>query len=78
MQQKEENSGFVYRSYSKSELARIYVPGRAQLTAMRTFNKWLTRHPPFWKKLEREGITIKTQIFNAAQVRTIVDYFGEP
>lgn len=78
MQTKKENSGFVYHSYSKSELARMYVPGRSQRTAMRTFNKWLTHHPPFWKQLQREGVTIKTQIFNAAQIKAIVGYLGEP
>ncbi|NDV80569.1 DUF4248 domain-containing protein [Bacteroides sp. 51] len=78
MQNIEENNGFVYRSYNKAELARMYVPDRAQRTAMRMFNKWLTHHPPFWKRLQREGITIKTQIFNTAQVRAIVDYLGEP
>lgn len=78
MQKKEGSSGFVYRSYNKSELARMYVPGRAQRTAMRTFNKWLTHQPVFWKRLQREGITIKTQVFNTSQVRIIVDYLGEP
>jgi hypothetical protein len=69
---------FIYRSYSKQELAQMYNPSLAPSTAMKRFNEWLRHDPKFWKLLQRNGITINTKTYRRSQVRIIVDYLGEP
>jgi len=77
----EENyiaSPFVYRSYSKQELAQMYLPGYARATAIKKFNSWLKLSPLFREQLQRSGVEMRTRIYSVAQVRIIVGYLGEP
>lgn len=69
---------FVYRSYSKQELARIYLPGYAPATAVKKFNSWLKKSPQFREKLHHSGVELRTRIYSTAQVRQIVEHLGEP
>lgn len=78
MQEEFIDMPFIYRGYSKVELAQLYVPNRAKSTAMKTFNKWLRHHRPFWRRLQRSGVDINTQIYSPTQVAIIVDHLGEP
>lgn len=78
MEEKLIDQPFVYRSYSKIELAQLYAPSLAPSTAMKKFNDWLRHDPKLWQRLQRNGITITTKTYRRSQVRLIVDGLGEP
>lgn len=78
MKEESISQPFVYRSYTKAELAYMYVPNRAHSTAMKTFNKWIRHNPKLWKRLQRTGVDVYTQIYSTHQVRIIVGFLGEP
>ena len=69
---------FVYKGYTKQELAQMYNPYMKPRGAIETFNKWLRRDPVFWAELNRSGVDIQTQYYRKSQVRLIVDHLGDP
>ena len=69
---------FVYRGYTKQELAQLYAPSLAPRTAIRRLNEWIKQNPKLRRELERTGVTISTQVFRRSQVSIIVEYLGEP
>lgn len=69
---------FVYRPYSKAELARLYIPNCSHRVTMRKFNDWLRHSPLLWNKLQAMNLTIRTADLTYEQVKVIVGYLGEP
>ena len=78
MEEKYIASPFVYRGYTKQELAQLYAPSLAPRTAIRRLNEWIKNDPKLYKELKRTGVTISTQVFRRSQVCIIVDHLGEP
>lgn len=78
MEEKLIDQPFVCKSYSKSELAQLYLPKNARVTAVRKFNAWLLQSPTLWAELQKQGINLRTRYYTAVQVRTIVEHLGNP
>ena len=78
MQEKSVDQPFVYRSYTKDELAQMYLPGNARITAVRKFNAWLKKSPQLQEQLQHSGADLYTRVYTTAQVRKIIDHLGEP
>lgn len=78
MEEKLFNQSFVYKSYSKHELAQLYLPYNARSTAVKKFNLWLQQSPDFWNRLQEAGIDRCTRYYTSQQVQMIVNYLGEP
>ncbi|NDV57669.1 DUF4248 domain-containing protein [Bacteroides sp. 519] len=72
------NRPFVCKSYSKKELAQLYLPYNAESTAMKKFNSWLQESPQLWSRLQEAGVGPCTRYYTATQVQLIVSYLGEP
>lgn len=72
------SNNFVYRSYTKEELAKLYLPAYARATAIKKFNSWLNYSPKLLSDLSRMGVSIHTRVYTAMQVRRIVEHLGEP
>lgn len=69
---------FIIRSYSKVELAQLYLPHNAPSTAVRKFNKWLQASDILKEKLALAGGDVYTRHYTRRHVEIIVGYLGEP
>ena len=69
---------FVYRPYTKSELAQMYMPNYIKKVALRNFNHWLRQSPILWESLITNGFNITSRDLTYQQVVIIVNYLGEP
>ncbi len=66
------------QSYTRSELARQYMPGLADSTARKKFNRWLRENPELQRELESLPAHKNSRTYTAQQVRAIYKYFGLP
>ena len=69
---------FDYHSYTKGELAMLYIPDVLQQSAVNQFNKWLYHYPGLVEKLEKCGWNSLQRRYTPEQVRIIVSAFSEP
>ena len=69
---------FPVRSYGKGELAMLYIPNVAQQTAVNQFNEWVHTAPGLEQRLLDTGMNHACRRYTPAQVRLMVDIFGEP
>lgn len=69
---------FPIHSYGKGELAQCYIPNVAQQTAVNRFNEWIRTAPGLKQRLLNTGMSPTCRRYTPAQVRLIVDVFGEP
>ncbi|NDW13425.1 DUF4248 domain-containing protein [Bacteroides sp. 214] len=69
---------FELRSYVKADLVRLYFPGYAYSTAIRMFNSWMKLSRLYENDLGLNSMNKYTRIYTKAQVKKIVDHFGEP
>lgn len=69
---------FPIRSYGKGELAMYYLPGVAQQTAVNQFNEWIRTAPGLEQRLLQTGMSPACRRYTPAQVRLMVNVFGEP
>lgn len=68
----------IIRSYNRSELAGMYLPGVAQSTARRKFSLWLNINKPLLTELAKLGANEHTRTFTPKQVKAIFDQLGCP
>lgn len=66
------------KSYSKSELARLYNPGMCYQSAMRTFRQWLKLNRELNARLTETGYSPLQHSFTPKQVELIFYYLGIP
>lgn len=69
---------FPVRSYGKGELAMLYIPHVAQQTAVNQFNEWIHTAPGLEQRLLDTGMNRACRRYTPAQVRLMVNVFGEP
>ena len=65
-------------SYSKTELAQIYIPNRSPEAARHTLMNWIHRNRPLKQALKKAGYRDENRIFTPEQVRLICQYLGDP
>ncbi|EKU92411.1 DUF4248 domain-containing protein [Bacteroides oleiciplenus] len=69
---------FPIRTYGKGELALCYIHGVCQQSAVNQFNKWICTAPGLEQSLLDTGMKCRSKHYTPAQVRLIVNVFGEP
>lgn len=69
---------FEIRSYSKTELARLYNPQVSDAAARRLLRQWIVYNEQLKKELGMLGTPKHAHIFSPRQVETIVKYLGTP
>lgn len=69
---------FEYRSYTKGELATLYIPHVLQQSAVNQFNKWLKHAPGLVDRLKACGWSESQRRYTPEQVRLIVEVLSEP
>lgn len=69
---------FPIRSYGKGELATLYNPHVAQQTAVNLLNEWIRTAPGLEQRLLDTGMARSRRRYTPAQVRLMVNVFGEP
>lgn len=78
MKEEKIESPFVLRSYTKMELAHLYLPQYSQRVALRKFNRWMRTSPVLWSRLQASGLTVYSRVYGLAQVKLIIGYLGAP
>lgn len=73
-----QDKKFELRSYGKSELASIYLPGITPDSACKTLRKWIDKYPGLNEELLATGLSATDRRYTPAQVRLIVEALGEP
>mgnify|MGYP004515026063 CR=1 FL=1 len=66
------------RSYGKGELTMYYLPGIAQQTAVNRLNEWIRTAPRLEQRLLATGMNPYCRRYAPAQVKLMIDVFGEP
>ena len=69
---------FIFRPYTKKELALNYFPNSLPRTAVNHLMSWINRCPELLDELARTGYTTKAKSFTPRQVHLIVKHIGEP
>ena len=69
---------FKIRDYPFGELAQMYYPDRSSQSALRLFREELMMTRGLKVALERVGYKPYCKILTRGQVKTIVQYLGEP
>lgn len=65
-------------SYTKNELAHMYMPNSSYETRMRTFRRWIKRNTALYQALKEVGYNDYCKVFTPKQVTLIFSYLGEP
>lgn len=73
-----EESKFVLREYTKTELALLYCPQMKVESATRKLNRWIRGNEPLMEALNRIGLHPKRWSYSAREVSLIVQYLGAP
>ena len=71
-------SDFIYRPYTKSELAQLYAPHSTPATALQQLYRWIKQHPHLEGELQAMGYNKLRRTFLRNEVALIVHYLGEP
>lgn len=71
-------SGFIIRSYSKSELAMLYSPFITPKAAVKKLNRWIAIKPGLPERLSDAGMQPNAKCYTPFQVYIIVEVLGEP
>lgn len=66
------------RTYTKSELARLYFPMLDADLAMRKLRRWIKQNPALDEALSLCHVSKNTDFYSRKQVSLIVEYFDEP
>ena len=69
---------FKIRSYGYGELAQLYFPNIAKKSASAQLRRWIKNNNVVLTTLLKNGYQIGNRILTPAQVKIIVDEFGEP
>ena len=71
-------SPFSLRSYGFGELAQMYYPDRGERSALRLFREEMHATRGLWDALAAVGYKPYCKVLTRGQVRTIVQFLGEP
>ena len=74
----EEEEEFIIRHYTKKELALKYFPESLPTTAVNHLMAWIHRCTPLWAALQSMGYHPMSKSFTPRQVKSIIEYLGEP
>lgn len=66
------------QTYSKSQLAALYLPTIQPASARRTLRGWIAKNQELQIALARTGYTEKSILLTPAQVGLFFQYLGEP
>ncbi len=69
---------FKIRSYPFGELAQMYYPDHNYQSALRHFREEMHLTRGMWPAMQAVGYKENTKTLTRAQVRTIVQFLGEP
>lgn len=69
---------FIIQQYTKKQLALMYFPESYPRTAVNHLMAWIHRCTPLWQELLGMGYHITCKSFTPRQVKSIVEYLGEP
>ena len=69
---------FPIKSYAFGSLAQTYYPDRSDRSAIRLFREELVQTRGLKEALEELGYRPYTKVLTRGQVKTIVQYLGEP
>ena len=69
---------FKIQPYLFGELAQMYYPDHNYQSALLHFREEMHLTRGMWKAMEAEGYHENTKTLTRAQVRTIVQFLGEP
>ena len=65
-------------SYGFGQLAQLYYPDRDERSAVRLFREEMKLTRGLWNALTAVGYKPYTKVLTRGQVRTIVQFLGEP
>ena len=71
-------SPFSLRSYGFGQLAQLYYPDRDERSAVRLFREEMKLTRGLWDALTAVGYKPYCKVLTRGQVRTIVQFLGEP
>ena len=71
-------SRFKIRDYPFGDLAQMYYPGHSYDSALRLFRREMHDTRGMWEAMVAQGYKENTKTLTRAQVRTIVQFLGEP
>ena len=69
---------FKIKDYPFGELAQLYYPDRNYQSALRLFREEMHLTRGMWPAMVAQGYKENTKTLTRAQVRTIVQFLGEP
>ena len=69
---------FKIKDYPFGELAQLYYPDHNYDSALRLFRREMHDTRGMWAAMTAQGYKEKTKTLTRAQVRTIVQFLGEP
>ena len=69
---------FEIKPYPFGDLAQMYSPDHNYQSALVHFREEMHLTRGMWKAMRAEGYKENTKILTRAQVRTIVQFLGEP
>ena len=69
---------FKIRDYLFGELAQMYYPDHNYDSALRHFRDEMPLTRGMWEAMVAQGYKENTKVLTRAQVRTIVQFLGEP
>ena len=69
---------FKIKPYPFGELAQMYYPDHNYDSALLLFREEMHKTRGMWPAMVAEGYKEKTKMLTRAQVRTIVQFLGEP
>lgn len=72
------NENFIIRAYGWQELAILYAPDLTPESAAKRLTAWVNVNPALPQALEAVGWRKGQRVLTPLQVKTIVDYIGEP
>ena len=73
-----EDFHFKIKTYTKRELACLYLPETTPRCAMRTFIRWIRKNKTLLKSLQALGWNARTRTFTPREVSLIVETLDEP
>ena len=69
---------FKIKVYNFGELARMYYPDHGYDSALRLFRREMRETRGMWKAMQAVGYKDYTKVLTRKQVKTIVQFLGEP
>ena len=69
---------FIVRSYTKTELAQLYSPGREPAAALQNLYRWMRKCTDLSEELRKSGYDKYRHSFLKREVEIIHNHLGDP